>query len=143
MQKIKTKIISVLILILFIGLAFAMPYRINTKQIRHGLAQNTHASDTINCLVLNAFLKEHFPDLDIHGGPSNLSQIDCRAMEEDYDIFFRFLSILSGKDTPFNMEYGTYTVKNPQWICLPENIELAKWYEIHQDEINWEVFYDY
>lgn len=143
MQKNKTNLISVIFLILSFGFAFATPDRINTGQYRLSPVDKIYTEDSINCLILKAFFKEHFPDLDIHGEISKLSGTDKIIMEEDYDIFFRFLSLLSGRNTPFNIEYGTYSVKNPSWIRLPENVYLAEWYECHQDEIKCEIFNEY
>ena len=92
---------------------------------------------------MKAFLQDSYPNLDIGCELIALSNEDKNVIASDYDIYFRFLSLLSGKPTPYNIEYGHYRVKNKDWIWHDDNMNLVEWYKEHQDMIGCDVFNEY
>ena len=116
------------------------------KHLNAPIISNGSNKDSITCKDLSRlrlFIKESFPNLSIKNTLQSPSKKDKATINDDHDIFFRFLSLVSGKPTPYNLEVDHYYVKNKEWIGLPENIQLAEWYEIFQDTIPCEVFSEY
>lgn len=116
------------------------------KHLSSPIFNNVCQIDSVNCkdlLRLRVFLKENYPNLSIKNASQSLLGKEKGSISDDHDIFFRFLSLVSGKPTPYNLEVDHYSVKNMEWIRLPENIQLAEWYESHQDSIPCEVFSEY
>ncbi len=104
------------------------------------LHEREHCADFLR---LRWFMKDNFPKLNIRDTSSSLSKKDKRAINNDHDVFFRFLSLISGKPTSYNLEVDHYSLKNIKWIELPENVELAEWFERNQDKIPCEIFSEF
>ena len=102
--------------------------------------EREHCADFLR---LSMFMKDNFPKLKISNTLTSLSERDKIAINNDHDVYFRFLSLVSGKPTPYNNEVDHYSVKNTDWIKLPENVQLAQWFESHQDMIPCELFSEY
>ena len=116
------------------------------KRVNDSVVINVIQYDSLNCtdlMRLRTFLKMNYPNLNIKNTLSTLSDKDKRVINADHDIFFRFLSLISGKPTPYNLEVDHYSVKNLDWLESSDNIQLAEWYEGHQDLIHCAIFSEY
>ncbi len=141
MQTIKKLSILCLSFVVFsLGLTFAFPNKIDSNNAQ--LLQSFEDKH-INCIRMNAFMRENYPFLFLDSNIPFLSREDKLAIEKDYDIYFRFLSIVSGKSSPYNLDCGHYIIKNPDWIHLEENEQLAIWYDSNKNRIPCDLFEEF
>ncbi len=80
--------------------------------------------------------------------PHNYLSVDSITTIDEYmirnnDIFYRFLSIMSGLPTPYNLIPENIMVEGNDWIYCQDHINLVKWYANNIDNISCEELDEY
>lgn len=113
----------------------------------------SNASDTTKELLLdschNRVLMDYYfkqQDNKIHICDSVvLSYEDYKTIERSIPCYFRFLSIISGLDSPynFNRQISHYTLSSKDMNYNDENLNIINWYIENQDSITCTLFNEY
>lgn len=68
---------------------------------------------------------------------------ETETIDRNFAIYYRFLSIISGLDTPYNYESIYVYNMSPELIYDSRNIQLIEWYDNNRDSISCELFNEY
>ena len=94
--------------------------------------------------LMNHYLAITYPDII----PPKYLFVDTINSGEQFiignnDIFYRFLSTVSGLPTPYNRIPGNICVEGNDWVYCNDHIQLVNWYANNMDRISCEEFYEY
>lgn len=113
----------------------------------------TKASDTINELLLDSCHNRELMDYFFKHQNNNITNCDslvltfedCKTIERSIPCYFRFLSIMSGLESPynFNRQMSHYTIISKELNNNIENLNIIDWYAKNQDSITCNKFNEY
>ena len=108
----------------------------------------SHSIENSEChamMRMNLFFNRHYPDIKIKTDPNLLTKSDSINVDSGYRIiYYRFLSALSGLNTPYNdIDVFHRPIYTEYIYQCEDNIRLVNWYSRHQDMIDCDMFNEY
>ena len=109
---------------------------------------SSHQSESDNhchyMKLMNHYLAITYPDII----PPKYLLVDTINSGEQFiignnDIFYRFLSTVSGLPTPYNRIPGNIRIEGNDWVYCNDHIHLINWYANNMDRISCEEIYEY
>ncbi len=131
--------------VLFTGLVFVDFLLCFSQQDTEFSTQPDVSYDTCHNLeLMNHYLAITYPDII----PPKYLSTDSISAEDQFiirnnEIFYRFLSTISGLPTPYNQIPKNICIEGNDWIYCKDHINLVKWYAINMHNVPCEAFLEY
>lgn len=104
--------------------------------------QNNGTPDCHNKKLMDYFFSKEY-DKTLIEQNYKPTEKETETINCSFAIYYRFLSVISGIDTPYNYESIYVYNMSPELIYDSRNIQLIEWYDNNRDSITCELFNEY